>query len=788
MNRRDVLKNIGAVGAGATALTSTACSTDDTTNVRSKIDFKDPSFSPTERAKALIAQMSLEEAAAQLNCPRAADVMADPDAFQSKHSYFEFGIGGVYSASLDAGPAENARAVMALQEVVIARSRFGIPAFIFEECLHGLLATGATQFPQAIAMACAFNPPLVEKVFSATAAEARARGSQACFSPNLDVCTDPRWGRSEETWGEDPFVISTAANAIIKGLQGKTSEYLADDKMAVSVKHFAGYGQGIGGRNFAPSHIGPVELQNVTLAPFRTAVKNSGAIGLMASHGEIDGVPAHADIELLDNTLRKDWGFDGYVVSDWDDIRRIYSLHGVAASEAEAAIMGLKAGVDIELANNGVYMMLPQLVLDGMISETFVRRAAERILRAKFKCGLFDMPFSKPEVAEKLSRSIPHKALAREIAEESVVLLKNDGNLLPLNPTTKQRILVVGPNAASVHLGGYSPKPHQGVSLLQGLRDYASNLDVEIIYADGCKITVGGEGSNEIETDVDDTARFATTEENRELICEAVALAKTVDTIVLAVGGNEHTAREAYFAGDSRGDRDDIDLFGDQNELIDALADTGKPMAAILIHGRPLSPQLLVRKCPAILDAFYPGEEGGHALARLLFGDVNPSGKLPVTLVRNVGQIPGFYYQQPTGRFRNYVSSDSTPLFSFGHGLSYTSFDVSAPQVQSTKVSVNSDIKVTARVKNTGQRFGQEVVQLYIRDEIASRARPIKQLRGFQKVALKPGEEQQVEFTLGPHDFGFYDAEGKLLLEPGTLKVMVGAHSEELKDLTVTLT
>ena len=788
MNRRDILKTIGAVSAGASTLTTTACSVGTTASAASKVDFQDASFSPAERAKALISQMTLEEAAAQLNCPRAADVMADPDTFQSNYPYFEFGIGGVYSASLDAAPAENARAVMALQEAVMERSRFGIPAFIFEECLHGLLATGATQFPQAMAMACAFNPPLVEKVFSATAAEARARGSQACFSPNIDVCTDPRWGRSEETWGEDPFVISASANAIIKGLQGEKSDYLNDDKMAVSVKHFAGYGQGIGGRNFAPSHIGPIELQNVTLAPFRTAVKDSGAVGLMASHGEIDGVPAHADIELLDDTLRQDWGFDGYVVSDWDDIRRIYTLHGVAGSEAEAAIMALKAGVDIELANNGVYMMLPQLVRDGKVSESFVRRAAERILRAKFKCGLFDMPLAKPDLAKQISRSPDHKALAREMAEESVVLLKNEGNILPLNPKTRQRVLVVGPNAASVHLGGYSPKPHLGVSLLEGIRDYASGLDIDVLYAPGCKITVGGEGNNEIETDADDTAQFAAADSNQTLIAEAADMAKTVDTIILAVGGNEHTAREAYFAGDSRGDRDDIDLFGDQNKLIEALSETGKPMAAVLIHGRPLSPELLVKKCPAILDAFYPGEEGGHALARLLFGEVNPSGKLPVTLVRNVGQIPGFYYQQPTGRFRNYVASDSAPLFVFGHGLSYTSFEISEPHVQSKKVSVNDEIKVTVRVKNTGQYFGQEVVQLYLRDEIASRARPIKQLRGFQKIALEPGEDRQVEFTLGPEDYGFYNADGKLLLEPGTLKVMVGANSEELKELTVTLT
>ncbi len=787
MNRRDVLKTITAASAGSIGLTSSACSANETGNETPEIDFKDASFSPAERAKALIDQMTLEEAAAQLNCPRAADVMADPDGFQANHPYFEHGIGGVYSASLDAGPEANARAVIKLQDAVIARSRFGIPAFIYEECLHGLLATGATQFPQAMAMACAFNPELVEDVFSATAAEARARGSQACFSPNLDVCTDPRWGRAEETWGEDPYVISRAAKAIITGMQGAKADYLPDDKIATSVKHFAGYGQGIGGRNFAPSHIGPVEMQNVTLAPFRAAINEAGALGLMASHGEIDGVPAHADIELLDDTLRQDWGFDGYVVSDWDDVRRIHSLHGVAASEAEAAIMALKAGVDIELANNGVYMMLPQLVRDGAISESFVRRAAERILYAKFKCGLFDLPFAKPEDAKRLSRSAPHRAIALKMAEESVILLKNDDELLPLDPATSDRILVVGPNAASVHLGGYSPKPFMGVSLLEGLRDYAKDSAVSIDYALGCEVTIGGEGTNEIETDADDTARFASAERNRALIAEAVAAASKADKIILAVGGNESTAREAYFAGDSRGDRDDIDLFGQQNELAAALLELGKPVIAVLIHGRPLSPQLLAAKCPAILDAFYPGEEGGNAMAKIIFGDVNPSGKLPVTLVRNVGQIPGYYYQQPTGRFRNYVASDSTPLFPFGHGLSYTRFDIGAPRLSANKISITDDVTVKVTVKNTGQKRGQEVVQLYIRDEIASRVRPIKQLRAFEKIALDPGETRVVTFTLGPDDFGFLNAEGELQSEPGRIILMSGPNSAALKQAELEL-
>ena len=748
MNRRDVLKNIAGTGVGGAVLSAAGCSRGADAHTVPDIDFRDSSFTPAQRAKALLSQMTLDEAAAQLNCPRAADVMANPKNFQKDHPYFEHGIGGVYSASLEAGPADNAHAVIALQEEVISRSRFGIPAFIFEECLHGLLATGATQFPQALAMACAFNPELVQDVFSATAAEARARGSQACFSPNLDVCTDPRWGRSEETWGEDPYVISTAAKAIVLGLQGGVSDYLPPDKIGTSLKHFAGYAQGIGGRNFAPSHIGPVEMQNIILAPFRAAVKEAGATGVMASHGEIDGVPAHADIELLDEILRKDWGFEGYVVSDWDDIRRIFSLHGVAGSEAEAAMMGLKAGVDIELGNNGVYIMLPKLVRDGQISERFVRRAAERVLTAKFKCGLFDQPFADPDKAQTISRSTAHRALARKMAEESIVLLKNDKDTLPLDPNKKQRILVTGPNAASVHLGGYSPKPFLGTSLLEGIRERTADLDIDVDYAPGCKITTTGEGTNEIETDTSDTAEFASSQSNQRLIEQAVEAAKKCDTIILAIGGNESTAREAYFAGDSRGDRDDVDLFGDQNALVEALLPLGKPIIAVLIHGRPLSPQLVAAECPAIIDAFYPGEEGGHALASILFGDVNPSGKLPITLVRNVGQIPGFYYQKSSGKFRNYVASDSTPLFSFGHGLSYTSFEIGSPKASKTKVVVGDTINVSARVKNTGAISGQEVVQLYIRDEIASRSRPVKQLRGFQKVALDPAEEETVEFSL----------------------------------------
>ncbi|NMW32032.1 beta-glucosidase [Altererythrobacter sp. RZ02] len=751
-------------------------------------DYRDTSLSPARRAKALVALMTLDEVGAQLNCPRAADVMADAKAFEADFPYYQYGIGGVYSASLEAGPEENARAVMALQKEVVSRSRFGIPAFIFEECLAGLLADGATQFPQAISMACAFNPTLVEQAFAATAKEARSRGAQACFSPNIDICTDPRWGRAEETWGEDPYVVSVSARAIVNGLQGARSEYLPADRIATSVKHFAGYGQGIGGRNFAPSHIGPVELQNVILPPFRTAITEAGSVGLMASHGEIDGVPAHADTALLSDLLRDDWGFDGYVVSDWDDVRRIHSLHGVAKDEAEAAIMGLKAGVDLELANNGVYLMLPQLVRDGKLEESYVRRAAERVLAAKFKCGLFDLPWAEPAKAASLARSPKHRALARKMAEESAVLLQNEGDILPLDKGNTKKVLVTGPNAASVHLGGYSPKPFVGVSVLEGVQALGKKAGFDVVYAPGCRITAGDEGNNEIETDASDESVQADPARNRQLIAEAVEAAQDADVIIMCLGGNEATAREAYFAGDSRGDRDSLDLIGEQNELAAALLELDKKTVSVLIHGRPLSPRYLAENCPAILDTFYPGEEGGHAIASILFGDVNPSGKLPVTIARNVGQLPAFYYQKPTGKFRNYVFSDSTPLYPFGHGLSYTSFECGEPQPSSGSVARGGKVRVNVTVRNTGERAGQEVVQLYIRDEIASRTRPVKQLRGFKKVALDAGESRTVTFELHTDDFGFREADGKLQVEPGRFVLMAGPDSEALKTGSITLT
>lgn len=750
-------------------------------------DYRDRSLSPIRRARALADQMTLEEIAAQLNCPRAADVMADAKAFEAKHPYFKQGIGGVYSASLDAGPEENARAVIALQREVTQRSRFAIPAFIFEECLHGLLATGATQFPQAMAMACAFNPSLVKQVFEATAREARSRGAQACFSPNIDICTDPRWGRSEETWGEDPHVVTQAAQAIVEGMQGEKSEYLPADRIATSVKHFVGYGQGIGGRNFAPSHIGPVEMHNVVLPPFKKAITKSGSIGLMASHGEIDGVPAHGDKALLSDLLRDDWGFDGYVVSDWDDVRRLHSLHGVAKSEEDAAILALTAGVDIELANNGVYLKLPKLVQEGKLDEALVRRAGERILAAKFKCGLFDLPWAEPDKAKALARSPSHKKLARKMAEESAVLLKNEGDILPLNLAKIKRLLVVGPNAASVHLGGYSPKPFVGVSVLEGIRAYAAKSGVEVLYAKGCAITAGGEGTNEIETDADDTGIKADPKRNMILIEEAVKAAQDVDAIIMVLGGNESTAREAYFAGDSRGDRDDLELIGEQNILAQRLLALGKTTASVLVHGRPLSPQYLAAACPAILDVFYAGEEGGHAIARLLFGDVNPSGKLPVTIVRNVGQLPGFYYQKPTGKFRNYVFSDSTPLYPFGHGLSYSKFECGAPKIISTSPSLREPVDVSVNLRNIGDRAGQEVVQIYIRDHIASRTQAVKLLKAYKKVELEAGKMTELRFRLMPEDFAFLDGNGQSLLEAGAFSIMAGLDSANLKSVDIEL-
>ncbi len=772
-------------GFGQTVLGGAVIAGTSSARAKDTEPYKDIILAPPERARDLVGRLTLEEQVAQLQCPPATRLIRDPVSFEERYPFFKHGIGAVFRASQKFGPAENARAVEELQAVVVSKSRFGIPAFIFEECLHGLVAQEATSFPQAIGMSCSWDTELVQEVYEAVAAEARARGANMCFSPTLDITQDPRWGRAEECWGEDPYLAAAFATSIVRGLQGSSSQYLSDGHIGAAAKHFAGYGQTLGGRNFSPTQMGRRELFNTSIIPFKAAIEEAGLVGVMASHGEVDGVPAHSNVWLLQDVLRDELGFSGFVVSDYDDIRRLHTLHRTAETPDRAAEVALKAGVDLELTGRGLYSNLGQLVRNGTVFEGFVRQAAERLLTIKFKVGLFDKPFSDEAAAVALTASTKHKALARRAAEKSVVLLKNDNSTLPFSAKNVKRLLVVGPNAASVHLGGYSPKPFKGVSLLEGLEGKGSQEGFSVTYAEGCGITEQPTSDGELEIDKTVNASLADPEANRRLIAEAVEKAQGVDAIVMALGGNEQTARESYFQGDSRGERDSLELLGEQNELAAALLTLGKPTAAVLIHGRPLSPRFLAEACPAILDAWYPGEEGGHALADILFGDVVPSGKLTVSIARNVGQLPVYYYQQPSGWFREYAFVENGPLFPFGYGLSYTTFEIGVPRLNKKQLGKGDKIRLSVPVTNVGQRAGDEVLQVYIRDEYSRAARPVKELRKFSRISLRPGQKKTVKFDLTVDDLGYYDDRLQYVTEPGRYKIMVGADCVRLQTVEI---
>jgi beta-glucosidase len=752
-----------------------------------KTPWQDPARSPEDRAADLAAAMTLPEHIAQLLCLPADDVFRNPKALSSADSPLSHGIGSVFRASKDLGPKGNTESVELLQSLAVKTSRFGVPALIFEECLHGYVGQGATVFPQAIGMSCSWDTALVEAVYSAVAMEARARGANMCFSPNLDICHDPRWGRSEETWGEDPFLVSIFAEQIVSGLQGKADGYLKPDKIGAVAKHFAGYGQALGGRNFAPVNIGRRQLMNTAIPPFERVIKSHRLMGVMAAHGEIDGVPSHVDKWLLEDILRRKLGFDGFIVSDYDDVRRLHTLHRVAENEADAAVRALDAGVDMELAANGVYPKLLARVDAGGVTKEAIAKAAERILVAKFRAGLFDRPFTDARKAVGVSRSAKHRSIARKMAEKSIVLLKNDDATLPLRAGEIKRLLVVGPNADELHFGGYSPKPFVGTTVLEGLTQKFRGKNVDIRFAQGCFITAGPDQSGELEIDKTKNIPLADPEANKVLIAKAVEMAKDCDAIIMVLGGNENTERESYFQGDSRGERDSVELAGDQNLLASELLKLAKPTVAVLIHGRPLGAQYLAGNCPAILDAWYPGEEGGHAVADILFGDVNPSAKLTVSLPRNVGQLPVYYNQQPTGWFRKYAFVENGPLYPFGFGLSYTQYKYGAVSASAPTLARDGKLRVTVDVTNVGKMDGDEIVQLYIRDMISADARPVLELRAFRKLSIKAGKTETAVFDLDASDFSYFNGKLERETEAGEYMIAVGPSSAELQQVPIRL-
>jgi beta-glucosidase len=753
--------------------------------------YRDASLPVDERVKDLHGRMTLEEKIAQVSAFWSKDPIADASgnfAPEKAKLAMPHGIGQISRPSevkptspqgpVTRGPRESATFLNDVQRWVKENTRLGIPVMTHEEALHGLAAPKGTHFPIPIGLASSWDPDLVERVMSVAALEARARGTHSVLSPVLDLARDPRWGRTEETYGEDPWLVSRLGVAAIRGYQG-SGRPLAKDKVFSTAKHFAVHGPHEGGVNAAPTNFGEREVRDQYLFSFEAAFKEARPMLVMPSYNELDGVPSHQNTWLLQTVLRGEWGFDGLVVSDYYAINELMDRHHTAGSVEEAAILALKAGVDIELPDPRAYVKLADAIKAGRLSEATLDTAVARNLRVKFLAGLFEDALVDADRAERVSNAPEHQAVALEAARRSIVLLKNEGGVLPLDRAKLKRLAVIGPNAADVHLGGYSNNPGRGVSLLEGIKQKAG-AGVEVLYAEGTRITE--HPANWYRDDV----VFGDPQKNKARIEEALGVAKQADAVVLVIGTNESTSREAW-ADSHKGDASSLELVGQQNELVEAVAALGKPTVAFFIGGRPQALERVAAAVPALLVGWYLGQEGGTAAAETLFGELNPGGKLPITFPRSVGQLPVYYGRKPTS-FRPYGDGPRTPLFAFGQGLSYTTFRVDEVKVTPASIPASGRATVSARVTNTGARSGDEVVQLYIRDQVSSVTRPVKQLRGFRRLSLKPGESATVELPLGQEALRLTNDKMQRLVEPGAFDVMVGTSSEQLTTVKLEVT
>jgi beta-glucosidase len=786
------------------------------------------------RVDDLISRMTLEEKLAQLQTVwhqrRAMETSAElgDDGLQFiaevAAQKIPLGIGHIARPSEFKTPRQTAEFNNALQRWLKEHTRLGIPALMHEEALHGYVAFDATSFPQAIALASSWSPQDLQAVFALAAKEMRATGAHWALAPVLDIARDPRWGRIEETMGEDPYLMSALGVASVRGFQGDVGVEgaFAADKVVATLKHLTGHGQPSAGVNIAPAQIAPRELHEVFLPPFEAAVKLAHAASIMPSYNEIDGIPSHVNGPLLNDVVRKQWGFRGVMVSDYFAIQELNSRHGLYASDAEAAKAALLAGVDMETPDPKAYPKLLELVKTGQLSEKVVDSSVRAVLTLKFRLGLFENPYVDASKADAVVGAPEQRTFARQMAEKSLVLLKNDGSL-PLKMSNIKKLAVIGPHADETLLGGYSSIPRQTVSIVAGLHAKLQGK-AEVRFARGTLLTktvtktVASKVSDNTaiaSTDTSTTAmlqakaaaRLAersatagtfsmqrwnedgiqlTNDQDRQgLLEEAVDLAKTSDAVVLVLGENEGLSREAW-AEEHLGDHSSLELVGNQLQLAQALLqvtkETGKPLVLVLSNGRPLALGELADSMPAIIEAWYLGQETGAAVANVLFGDVNPSGKLPLTFVRSAGHIPGFYNHKPSAK-RGYLFDDISPLYPFGHGLSYTRFDYSDLKiVESAKGAVaNSEVTVSFRLKNSGKVVGTEVAQLYINDPVASITRPVKQLKAFSRVDLQPGQQALVSFKVPVNLLAFVDGHQNWVVEPGEIKLMIGSSSADLR-------
>ncbi|RPJ25704.1 MAG: beta-glucosidase [Chloroflexi bacterium] len=744
------------------------------------LPYRDPSQPLQARLNDLLGRMTLAEKCAQLVGPFGLRETDGRFSLTFARQYFGNGISYVSSHHLNRDTRQTVEYLNAMQKFLREETRLGIPALAIGEGLHGYMAHEATSFPQAIGLASAWDPDLHQRVFSAVAREMRARGAHYVLSPVLDLARDPRWGRTEETYGEDPYLVSRLGVAAVRGLQGERFTGDASHVLATA-KHFAAHGQPEAGTNCGPANYAERMLREELFAPFEAVVREGKIGSVMASYNEINGVPSHVNPWLLKDLLCDEWGFEGFVVSDGWGVDDLYRLHFVAAGEEDAAEKSFSSGVEIELGR--CFRHLEGAVQAGRISEEAVEAAVAKMLRVKFQLGLFENPFVEEGNALTVTNCAEHKALALEAAHKSMILLKNEGGLLPLEKSKLRSLAVIGPNAAPIRLGGYSGNPGCGISVLEGIRQKVGDT-LQVLYAEGCGLTQSTNDAGQMWHDDEvlppDPAR------DTALIAEAVQTAKKADVVLLVLGDNEQTCREGWSA-DHLGDRDSLDLVGRQEELLGAVVATGKSVILLLIQGRPASINFAAEHVPAILEGWYLGQAAGTAVADVLFGEVNPGGKLPITFPRSAGQLPAYYYHKPSAR-RGYLFTSREPLFPFGHGLSYTTFAYSNLRLSAGTIHPDETATLSVDVTNTGGRVGDEVVQFYVRDVLSERVtRPVKLLKGFQRITLQPGETRTVTFPVGREQLQYLDESMQKVVEPGQFELRVGGSSQTVEKITLTV-
>ena len=756
-----------------------------TTRDGSRPAYRDPSLGVGERVADLLARMTLDEKVAQLGSAWVFQLADGAELDEARATdLLRHGIGQVtrISGASSLAAPEAAALANTIQQHLVAATRLGVPAIVHEEICSGVMSRGSTIFPQALGLAATWEPDLAAALAATVRDQMRAMGAHQGLSPVLDVCRDPRWGRTEETFGEDPYLVARMGVAFVRGLQGDdlTSGVIA------TAKHFVGYGASEGGLNWAPAHIGARELREVHMHPFEAAVRCAGVRAVMPAYNEIDGVPVAADRDLLTGVLRDEWGFDGCVVSDYFSIRQLADYHHLAVDAEEAAAVALDAGLDVELPGTDCFgEPLLRAVRSGRVSEARIDTAVARVLKDKFELGLFERPHVDAEHAVATVDTPEQRRLARTIARKSLVLLRNDGIL----PLTGPRIAVIGPNADSArHLFGDYTYPAHVESLEEVLRSgrnvFSMPLDPShrLADADADATTVVAALRARFGPGVRHARGCDVTGESRDDFTRAVELAAGSDVAVMVLGDKAGLTDDCT-SGESR-DVASLDLPGVQEHLARAVIGTGTPVVLVLVAGRPLGSAWLHEHCAAALMAWLPGQEGAAAVAEVLAGDADPGGRLPISYPRSAGQIPVFYGHKVSGGRSHwkgdYVDSPAGPLYPFGHGLSYTSFALTRAAVARTELSWHDTLTTTVTIANTGGRPGDDVVQLYVRDPVASVTRPELELKSFVRVGLAAGESRTVTFETPVGQLGFHDRELRYAVEPGRIDVLVGSSSADL--------